>query len=63
MVIEFWKRFNIGADIATILEAWSDVTKECLHYVSWKIFLDLICDFEELEASEKFFKIQNKLLV
>ncbi|XP_044537936.1 tigger transposable element-derived protein 1-like [Gracilinanus agilis] len=57
-VIEFWKRFNIKMAIDIIVEAWNDVTKECLHRVWKKMLPDLIHDFKGFEPSEQLKKIK-----
>ncbi|XP_027716076.1 tigger transposable element-derived protein 1-like [Vombatus ursinus] len=55
---EFWKRVNIKMAIDIIVEAWNDVTKECLHRVWKKMLPNLIHNFEECEPSEQFKKIR-----
>ncbi|XP_043826921.1 tigger transposable element-derived protein 1-like [Dromiciops gliroides] len=57
-VLEFWKRFNIKVAIDIIVEAWNDVTKECLHRVWKKMLPDLIHDFKGFEPSEQLKKIK-----
>ncbi|XP_068964673.1 tigger transposable element-derived protein 1-like [Petaurus breviceps papuanus] len=57
-VMEFWKRFNIKMAIDIIVEAWNDVTRECLHRVWKKMLPDLIHDFKGFEPSEQLKKIK-----
>ncbi|XP_044537888.1 tigger transposable element-derived protein 1-like [Gracilinanus agilis] len=56
--LEFWKRFNIKMAIDIIVEAWNDVTEECLHHVWKKMLPNLIQDFEGVEPAEQLKKIK-----
>ncbi|KAG7163220.1 Tigger transposable element-derived protein 1-like 104 [Homarus americanus] len=58
-VLQFWKSFNIKHAIDIIVEAWGDVSKDCLSGVWRKLLPDLIHDFTGFDASEELPKIKE----
>ncbi|XP_042218679.1 tigger transposable element-derived protein 1-like, partial [Homarus americanus] len=58
-VLQFWKSFNIKHAIDIIVEAWGDVSKDCLSGVWQKLLPDLIHDFTGFDASEELPKIKE----
>ncbi|XP_051823209.1 tigger transposable element-derived protein 1-like [Antechinus flavipes] len=60
--LEFWKRCNIKMAIDIIVEAWNDVTKECLHRAWKKMLPNLIHDFEEFEPLDQLKQIKTSCL-
>ncbi|KFD68463.1 hypothetical protein M514_19289, partial [Trichuris suis] len=56
-VMEFWKNYNLRMAIDNIVEAWNDVSKQCLHRVWRKLIPDLICDFKDFEPSAQVCEI------
>ncbi|GCC33616.1 hypothetical protein chiPu_0012086 [Chiloscyllium punctatum] len=58
-VLQFWKSFNIKNAIDIIVEAWGDVSKDCLRAVWQKLLPDFIHDFKGIELSEELPRIKE----
>ncbi|XP_042233394.1 tigger transposable element-derived protein 1-like [Homarus americanus] len=58
-VLQFWESFNIKHAIDIIVEAWGDVSKDCLNGVWRKLLPEFIHDFKGFDASEELPKIKE----
>eukprot|EP00061_Rhincodon_typus_P018691 g47972.t1 len=58
-VLQFWKSVNIKNAIDIIVEAWGDVSKDCLRAVWEKLLPDIFQDFEIFDPSEELPRIKE----